>query len=85
MREDWECLREPGLVHVVITAGDAASAYRVFDALVDCFPAVEPPASLGAPPGLVSLAFLAPTRTRHSGHNGQLRSSIADTELPESE
>ncbi|MGW5350709.1 hypothetical protein ACWERV_09345 [Streptomyces sp. NPDC004031] len=61
MRKDWECLREPGLVHVVVTAGDAASAYRVFDALVDRFPAVGPPARLGAPPGLVSLAFVAPT------------------------
>ncbi|MFI0720360.1 hypothetical protein [Streptomyces sp. NPDC021224] len=64
MREDWECLREPGLVHVVVTAGDAASAYRVFDALVDRFPAVGPPARLGAPPGLVSLAFVAPTAPR---------------------
>lgn len=61
MREDWERLREPGLVHVVVTAGDVASAYRLFDALVDRFPAVEPPACLGAPPGLVSLAFLTPT------------------------
>lgn len=61
MREDWKCLREPGLVHVVVTAGDAASAYRVFDALVDRFPAVDAPARLGAPPGLVSLAFVTPT------------------------
>ena len=60
--EKWEPLREPGLVHVVITARDADSAYRVFDALVDSFPAVDPPARLTAPPGLVAFAVLAPTR-----------------------
>ncbi|NUR66315.1 MAG: hypothetical protein HOQ47_11185 [Streptomyces sp.] len=62
MREDWERLAEPGLVCVVVTARDPDSAYRVFDALVDRFPAVGPPACRAAPPGLVSLAFLAPTR-----------------------
>jgi hypothetical protein len=49
-------------VHVVITARDADSAYRVFDALVDRFPAVDPPARLAAPPGLVAFAVLTPTR-----------------------
>lgn len=60
--EEWERLYEPGLVHVVITACDADSAYRVFDALVDRFPAVDPPARLAAPPGLVAFAVLTPTR-----------------------
>jgi hypothetical protein len=60
--EEWERLHEPGLVHVVITARDADSAYRVFDALVDRFSAVDPPARLAAPPGLVVFAVLTPTR-----------------------
>ncbi|MFI0896294.1 hypothetical protein [Streptomyces sp. NPDC020983] len=64
MREDWERLREPGVVQVVVTARDAASAYRVFDELVDRFPGAGAPVPLGAPPGLVSLAFLAPTGPR---------------------
>ncbi|WP_188280116.1 hypothetical protein [Streptomyces sp. CBMA29] len=61
MAEDWEDLREPGVVHVLITARDEASAYRVFDALVDRFPAVGPPAPGRSRPGLVVLAVLAPT------------------------
>lgn len=60
--ETWERLHEPGVVHVVITARDADSAYRVFDALVDRFPAVDPPAPLTAPHGLVAFAVLTPTR-----------------------
>jgi hypothetical protein len=60
--EDWEDLREPGLVHVLITARDESSAYRVFDALVDRFPAVGPPVPRPGRQGLVVLAVLAPTR-----------------------
>lgn len=60
--EERESLHEPGPVHVVMTARDAESAYRVFDALVDRFPAVDPPARLAAPPGLVAFAVLTPTR-----------------------
>jgi hypothetical protein len=66
-RHDWERLQEPGLVHVVVTARDANSAYRVFDALVDRFPAVDPPAWLTAPPGLVAFAVLTPTRAADRG------------------
>jgi hypothetical protein len=62
MAEDWERLQEPGLVHVLITARDESSAYRVFDALVDRFPAVNPPAPRPARQGLVVLVVLAPTR-----------------------
>lgn len=51
MAQDWEHLREPDLVHVLITARDESSAYRVFDALVDRFPAVNPPALRPALPG----------------------------------
>jgi hypothetical protein len=59
--EDWEHLQEPGLVHVLITARDESSAYRVFDALVERFPTVGPPTPRSEPPGLVVLAVLAPT------------------------
>jgi hypothetical protein len=65
--DDWERLLEPGLVHVVVTARDATSAYRVFDALVDRFPAVDPPDWLAAPPGLVAFALLTPTRVADGG------------------
>ena len=61
MPADWERPQEPGLVHVVITARDEASAYRVFDALVECFPAVEPPQRRPAPPGLVAFVVRTPT------------------------
>lgn len=61
MTEPWEHPREPGLVHVLITARDESSAYRVFDALVESFPAVGPPAPRDDPPGLVVLAVLTPT------------------------
>ncbi|SFE61542.1 hypothetical protein SAMN05216251_10479 [Actinacidiphila alni] len=62
MAEDWEELREPGLVQVVITSWDESSAYRVFDALVDRFPRTGPPG--GAPDplsGLVVLTVRTPT------------------------
>lgn len=62
MADDWEDLREPGVVHVLITARDESSAYRVFDALVDRFPAVGAPTPGTPRPGLVVLAVLAPTR-----------------------
>jgi hypothetical protein len=58
---DWECPQEPGLVHVLITALDETSAYRVFDALVERFPAVDPPQPHPAPPGLVAFAVRTPT------------------------
>jgi hypothetical protein len=72
MPENWEDLREPGLVHVLITSRDESSAYRVFDALVDRFPCTGPPAlrspgPLGAPApgfprlGLVVLSVHTPT------------------------
>ena len=67
MPEDWERLQEPGVVQVVITARDENSAYRVFDALVHCFPAVDAPVSRAAPPGLFALAVLAPTRDAQGG------------------
>ena len=60
MADAWERLEEPGLVHVLITARDECSAYRVFDALVDRFPAVDP-APGPERQGLVVLAVLAPT------------------------
>lgn len=50
-----------GLAHVVITARDEASAYRVFDALVEHFPGVEAPVPWPARPGLVALRVLTPT------------------------
>lgn len=50
-----------GLVHVVITARDESSAYRVFDALVEWFPGVEPPDPWPARPGLVALSMFAQT------------------------
>jgi hypothetical protein len=62
MADEWERLAEPGLVHVLITARDECSAYQVFDALVDRFPAVGPPAPGPVRQGLVVLAVLAPTR-----------------------
>jgi hypothetical protein len=65
--DDWERLREPGLAHVLITACDASSAYRVFDALADRFPAVDPPAWLSAPPGLAAFAVLTPIRGADGG------------------
>jgi hypothetical protein len=65
--EDWEDLREPGLVHVLITARDEVSAYRVFDALVDRFPAVGPPVPGRPRPGLVVLSVLTPTGSPAGG------------------
>jgi hypothetical protein len=53
--------RTDGLAHVLITAGDEASAYRVFDALVERFPGVEAPVPWPARPGLVAFRVLAPT------------------------
>jgi hypothetical protein len=50
-----------GLAHVRITAADEASAYRVFDALVERFPGVEPPVRRPSRHGLVVLAVVAPT------------------------
>ena len=61
MTDEWDPRRTPGLVHVLITAGDEASAYRIFDALVDRFPDVGPPTRPPAGPGTVVLAVLAPT------------------------
>jgi hypothetical protein len=52
-----------GLVHVLITARDETSAYRVFDALVERFPGVEPPVPRPARPGLVAFCVRTPTRT----------------------
>ncbi len=49
-------------MHVLITAGDETSAYRVFDALVDRFPGVDPLPAPAALPGLVVLSVPAPTR-----------------------
>jgi hypothetical protein len=57
----WHWLRYPGLVHLLITARDEASAYRVFDALVERFPGLEPPSLRPAPDGLVAFSVLAPT------------------------
>ena len=62
MTEEWDPRRTPGLVHVLITAADEASAYRIFDALVDRFPGVDPPTHPPAGPGTVVLAMLAPTQ-----------------------
>lgn len=53
--------RGSGLVHLLITARDEASAYRIFDALVERFPGVEAPCPRPAPDGLVVLSVLAPT------------------------
>lgn len=50
-----------GLAHVVITARDEASAYRVFDALVERFPGTEAPVPWPARPGVVTLRVLTPT------------------------
>jgi hypothetical protein len=50
-----------GLVHVLITARDETSAYRVFDALVERFPGVEPPDPCPSPHDLVVFSVLAPT------------------------
>lgn len=61
MTEEWDPRRTPGQVHVLITAVDEASAYRVFDALVERFPGVDPPTPQPARPGTVVLAVLAPT------------------------
>jgi hypothetical protein len=60
--DDWEDLGRPGLVHILITARDETSAYRVFDALVERFPGVNPPAPGPARPGLVVFTVLAPTQ-----------------------
>jgi hypothetical protein len=46
---------------VRITAADEASAYRVFDALVERFPGMEPPVRRPSRHGLVVLAVVAPT------------------------
>jgi hypothetical protein len=59
--EDWERPQWPGFVHVLITARDEASAYRVFDTLVDRFPGVHPPSPCPAGPGLVVFSVLTPT------------------------
>lgn len=74
MAEEWDHRRTTGLVHVLITAGDEAAAYRVFDALVERFPGTDPPTPQPARPGTVVLAVLAPTldaipgqRRRHPG------------------
>jgi len=56
-----QCLRYPGLVHLLITARDEAGAYRVFDALVERFPDLEPPFFRPAPDGLVVFSALVPT------------------------
>lgn len=64
MAEDRECPQWPGQVHVLITARDEDSAYRVFDALVDRFPEVDPPAMCVSRPGLVVFSVLAPTLGR---------------------
>ena len=61
--EDWTGPWTSGLVHVLITAADEASAYRVFDALVERFPGVEAPTPRPARPGQVALSVLTPTRT----------------------
>ena len=53
--------RRAGLVHLLITARDEASAYRIFDALVERFPGVEAPCPRPAPDGLVAFSVLAPT------------------------
>jgi hypothetical protein len=50
-----------GLVHVLITARDEPSAYRVFDALVERFPGVEPPDPRPSPEDLVVFSVLTPT------------------------
>jgi hypothetical protein len=64
MDEEWDTWRElrgPGVAHVLITARDETSAYRVFDALVDRFPGVEPPRPGPARSGLVTFAVITPT------------------------
>ncbi|MBY8878767.1 hypothetical protein [Actinacidiphila acidipaludis] len=61
MTDEWDPRWTPGLAHVLITAGDETSAYRIFDALVDRFPGVEPPTRPPARPGTVVLAVVAPT------------------------
>ncbi|SEO96096.1 hypothetical protein SAMN05216267_10616 [Actinacidiphila rubida] len=62
MTEEWDPRRTLSLVHVLITAGDEASAYRIFDALVDRFPGIDAPSPRPpARPGTVVLAVLAPT------------------------
>lgn len=61
MTDERDTRRTTGLVHVLITAGDEASAYRIFDALVDHFPGIDPPTPQPASPGTVVLAVLAPT------------------------
>jgi hypothetical protein len=59
--EERDGVRWPGLVHVLITARDEASAYRVFDALVERFRGADPPCPGPAWPGLVVFSFLTPT------------------------
>lgn len=61
MAEDWDRLQAPGLVHVLITARDERSAYRVYDALVDCFPGVDAPATCPSHHGLIVLTVMTPT------------------------
>lgn len=63
MADDWNLLRWPGLAHVLITARDETSAYRVFDALVDRFPGVNAPCPRQTRPGLVVLSVITPTRS----------------------
>lgn len=59
--------RRQGLAHVLITAWDEDSAYRVFDALVECFPGIGPPCPRPVRPGRVALAVVAPTLGRGPG------------------
>lgn len=57
----WTRTWTSGLVHVLITAADEASAYRVFDALVERFPGVEAPVRGVSGHGIVMLAVSTPT------------------------
>lgn len=57
----WGASRGRGIAHVLITARDEDSAYRVFDALVECFPGIDPPCPRPARLGLVAFAVVAPT------------------------
>lgn len=65
--EDWTGPWTSGLVHVLITAADEASAYRVFDALVERFPGVEAPVQWVSRHGLVVLAVPTPTSPGRAG------------------
>jgi hypothetical protein len=52
---------DAGVAHVLITAWDENTAYRVFDALVERFPGVDPPVPWPAHPGLVAFRVRTPT------------------------